>query len=93
MKNQFAAEYSKSIEILIKYNTAKAANDEAGMAAARAAHMEQEARIDAMGTTFSRLFDRYVLLGRSHGVGTVEAVFDAACKPISETVQCLNRSS
>jgi len=41
----------------------------------------------------SRLFDRYVLLGRSHGVGTVEAVFDAACKPISETVQCLNRSS
>ena len=60
MKNQFAAEYSKSIEILIKYNAAKAANDDAGMAAARAAHMEQEARIEAKGATYCRLYDRYV---------------------------------
>ena len=59
MKNQFAAEYSKSIEILIKYNSAMAANDDAGMAAARAAHMEQEARIEAKGTTYAQLYYRY----------------------------------
>lgn len=59
MKNQFAAEYAQSRAILSQYNAAKAANDEAGMAAARAAHMEQEARIEAKGTTYSRLYDRY----------------------------------
>lgn len=60
MKNQFAAEYAQHIEILSQYNAAKAANDEAGMEAARAAHMEQEAQIEAKGTTYSRLYDRYV---------------------------------
>lgn len=60
MKNLFSAEYALQLETTKNYKAAKAANDEAGMEAARAAHMEQEARIEAMGTTFSRLYDRYV---------------------------------
>lgn len=60
MKNLFSTEYALQLETTKNYKAAKAANDEAGMEAARAAHMEQEARIEAMGTTFSRLYDRYV---------------------------------
>ncbi len=59
MKDHFIAEYERDIEILSQYNAAKAAKDEAGMEAARSAHMEQEARIEAKGEAYSAMFERY----------------------------------
>lgn len=59
MENKFSAEYARHIEILGQYNAAKAAKDEAGIEAARSAHMEQEDRIEAKGEAYSVMFERY----------------------------------
>lgn len=41
----------------------------------------------------ARLFDRYVLLGRSRGVGTVEGVFDGELRQLAaEAAPCCGRS-
>ena len=60
MENKFSAEYEKYVEILGQYNASKASKDEDGMEAARGAHLEQEARIEAMGKSFASIFELYV---------------------------------
>lgn len=59
MKNQFAEEYARHLEILSKYQSAKSAGDEAGIEAARAAHLALNDDIEAKGAVYARLYARY----------------------------------
>ena len=59
MANQFAEEYAQSIANLIRYNAAKASNDEAAIQEVVKAHRELEAHIEAKGTAYAHLYSKY----------------------------------
>jgi len=59
MKNTFAEDFAKLCQIKNRYLEAKAANDEAEMAAARAALKVLDDSIDAMGQTYRGLYRLY----------------------------------
>lgn len=59
MKNTFAEDFAKLCQIKNRYLEAKAANDEAEMAAARAALKVLDDSIDAMGQTYRNLYRLY----------------------------------
>ena len=59
MKNTFAEDFAKLCQIKNRYLEAKSANDEAEMAAARAALKILDDSIDAMGQTYRNLYRLY----------------------------------
>ena len=59
MKNQFASEYAKHVDLINRYNDAKAADDEAMIQELRKAHKELDESIAAKGTIYSRLYHKY----------------------------------
>lgn len=59
MKNQFAAEYQKHLDLLAQYRAAKVAGDQATMEQVREARRELTASIEAKGHIYCRLYDKY----------------------------------
>lgn len=60
MKNTFAEDYRRNLEIEAAFDAAKAANDEAGMEAARAAHGALVDEVREKGSDYSYVLRLYV---------------------------------